>query len=170
MSSLEVNTTFDCSGIDADEKLVFTPMHYEEKRNKIYNDIIKPTVESKQLRCERADNLKTNNAIIRDIVENICRSRFMIADISDYNSNVVYEIRIAHAMKKEIIMIYEVTENQPDFPFDIRHIRELGYIYDPSGGKKLKRDLDSTIDYVLSKTTPCQNHIGYSRQDCRSKA
>lgn len=68
MNSLEVGTTFDCSGIDTDEDLVFTLMHYEERRDKIYNDIIKPTVELKRLRCERADNLKTNNAIIRDIV------------------------------------------------------------------------------------------------------
>jgi hypothetical protein len=48
--------------------------------------------------CERADNLKTNNAIIRDIIENICRSRFLIADISDDNSNVVYEIADIYIM------------------------------------------------------------------------
>ena len=105
MNDLEVDTIFDCSEIDADETSVFTLMHYDEKRNNIYKDIIKPTIESKRLRCERADDLKTNNAIIKDIVENICRARFLIADITDYNSNVVYEIGIAHAMKKEIIMI-----------------------------------------------------------------
>ena len=98
MSGLEVNTTFDCSGIDTEETFVFTLMHYEEKRNKFYNDIIKPIVESKRLMCERADNLKTNNAIIRDIIENICRSRFLIADISDDNSNVVYEIADIYIM------------------------------------------------------------------------
>ena len=32
MNSLEVGTTFDRSWIDTDEKLVFTLMHYEEKR------------------------------------------------------------------------------------------------------------------------------------------
>src|ERR687885_436720 len=114
MSGFEVNTTFDCSGIDTDDKLVFTLMHFEEKRNKFYNDIIKPTVQLKRLRCERADNLKTNNAIIRDIVDNIYRSRFLIADISDNNSNVLYEIGVAHAMKKEIIMIYEISKEEPD--------------------------------------------------------
>ena len=35
-----------------------------------------------------------------------------------------------------------ITKNKPDFPFDISHIRALGYIYDPSGGKKLEKDLD----------------------------
>jgi hypothetical protein len=42
MSSLDVNTTFNCSNVGEDEKLVFILMHYEDKRDEIYDEVVKP--------------------------------------------------------------------------------------------------------------------------------
>ena len=50
---------------------------------------------------------------------------------------------IAHAMKKEFIMIMKSLKNKPDFPFDISHIDILGYIYDPLRWQKLEKDSTS---------------------------
>lgn len=50
-------------------------------------------------------------------------------------------------------MIYEISEHKPDFPFDLKHIRALGYPNDPSGGKILEEAL-LIYYYVLSKTLP----------------
>jgi hypothetical protein len=152
MVSMDIDTIFDCKDVDLNQNFIFVLMPDELKTNRIYDSIIKPVVESRGLTCDRAEDLKTNNAIIQDIVEGIYKARFLIADITDYNINVIYEIGVAHAMKKEVIMIYEISEHEPDFPFDIKHIRALGYPSDPSGGMKLQKDLESTIDYVMTKT------------------
>lgn len=66
MVSLEIDTIFDCKSISRNQNFIFILMPFEPKLDKTYDVIIKPVVESKGLACERADNLKTSNAIIKD--------------------------------------------------------------------------------------------------------
>lgn len=82
-------------------------MPFDKNLTNIFDTIIKDTIESKGLRCERADDFMTNNAILSDIIDGICKARFLIADITGYNRNVMYELEIAHALQKEVIMVYQ---------------------------------------------------------------
>jgi hypothetical protein len=112
-------------------------MPFENRLTKIYESIVLPAVKSKKLRCERADDFTTNNAVLKDIIEGICRARFLIADVTKYNPNVMYELGIAHAIGKEVIMIYNRRSvgSKSRFPFDISHIRTIKYENTAPGGK-----------------------------------
>jgi hypothetical protein len=97
----------------------------------------------------------TNNTIIGDILEGICKARFLIADVTRYNPNVMYELGVAHALKKEVIIIYQKKIKELNkFPFDLSHIRSIWYVNDASGGQRMKENLSKTIEYVLSKAIP----------------
>lgn len=142
--------------IAVDENYVFVLMPFEKPFEDLYKDIINPVVTSEGFQCEIADQ-PTNNAIIQDIIESISKSRFIIADISGYNENVMYELGIAHALQKEVIIIYDNDKLERKIPSDIRFIRARMYYNTASGGLKLKQDLTQTIDYVRSKIEKLQS-------------
>ena len=111
---------FDCDTEDLDPKLVYVLMPFKSNLTRIYETIVKPTIESiNELQCIRADDYATSNAIIRDISEGICKSRFMVADITGLNPNVMYELGVSHALKKDVIILYRRTKAAPDSPLEL---------------------------------------------------
>jgi predicted nucleotide-binding protein len=128
-------------------------MPFASDLTSIYTTLVKPTVEDPRfgLVCRRADDIKSNKAIIQDIWKSVCEARLIIADLSGLNPNVMYELGIAHTLGKETILIYQRGEN-PKFPFDLAHIRRIEYANDAIGGMKLVDDLRATLESVLSPT------------------
>lgn len=131
------------------EKLVFVLMPFEQELTNIYHAFIKQTIESKNLVCRRADDIYSNDAIINDIWKSICEARFIVADISRLNPNVMYELGMAHAIGKETILIRQRDGSK--HPFDVAHIRIIEYENTAVGGPELKRQLDGVVDRVLEK-------------------
>ncbi len=100
MNNINFRGLFDCLSKDMDQRLVFVIMPFDQDLTNIFETIVKPTVESKGLRCEVAADFMTSNTIIGDILEGICKARFLIADVTRYNPKVMYELGVAHALKK----------------------------------------------------------------------
>ena len=51
------------------------------------------------------------------------------------NPNVFYELGLAHALQKPVVL---VSSNSDDVPFDLKHIRVIYYdVKDPFWGEKL---------------------------------
>lgn len=95
---------------------------------------LKALCKSLGLHCRRADDIWEHAQILQDIVSLIDRSRVMIADCTDRNANVFYEIGIAHTLGREVILI---TQNDDDVPFDLRHLRFVRYLNNSEGLKDL---------------------------------
>ncbi len=136
-----------------DENYVFVIMPFEEFFKELYETVIYPAVVSKGFKCQIADQ-PTNNTIIHDIITSIKKARFIVADISNQNPNVMYELGIAHALQKEVIIIYDV--NSKKLPFDVIYIRARMYDNNAPGGIRLKSDLEDTIEYVRGKIQSSQ--------------
>ncbi|WP_422104717.1 hypothetical protein [Winogradskyella sp.] len=73
--------------------------------------------------CNRADNLYGAD-VLKDIWKAIRESEIIIADTTSKNPNVFYEIGIAHALGKKVVLI---TQNIDDIPFDFRRFRHIHY-------------------------------------------
>jgi hypothetical protein len=82
------------------------------------------------LRCQRADDIWKEDAIMNDIASLIWRSRIVIADLTGKNPNVFYETGMAHTIGRDVIIITQATE---DVPFDLRHLRHLRYLSNAEG-------------------------------------
>jgi hypothetical protein len=151
MNIIQISPIFGPASYTIDPRLAFVLMPFDDDLTEIYNSIIKPTVEATpfDLVCKRADDLKTNKAIIQDIWKAICEARLVIADLTRVNPNVMYELGMAHTVGKETILIYQ-KEEEIVFPFDLGHIRRIEYENDAPGGKQLERELKSTVENVLS--------------------
>lgn len=150
-SLIQINPIFGPASYNLDEHLIFVLMPFEDKLTRVYNDIIKPAVESIGLVCRRADDYNTNKAVMQDIWKAICEAKIVIADLTNLNPNVLYELGIAHTVGKETIMITQRNDKEFKFPSDIAHIRRIEYEDSASGGK-LEKDLKETIKFILQPT------------------
>lgn len=151
-SLVQINPIFGPASFSENGHLVFILMPFKDELNAVYDTIIKPTVESLGLVCHRADEYKTNKAIIQDIWKAICEAKIVIADLTTLNPNVMYELGIAHTVGKETIMITQRGDKEFKFPFDISHIRRIEYENTVSGCKKLENNLKETIKSILQPT------------------
>jgi hypothetical protein len=65
--------------------------------------------------------------------------------MTNRNPNVFYELGLAHALEKPVVL---VSSNEADVPFDLQHIRVIYYdVNDPFWGSKL---IDKISENILS--------------------
>ncbi len=75
----------------------------------------------------------------------INNAKVLLAEMTSKNPNVFYELGIAHALQKPVVL---VSSNEDDVPFDLKHIRVIYYeSSDPFWGQKL---LNKVAENILS--------------------
>ena len=89
-----------------------------------YTHVIKPALTNLHIDCVRGDEIYGTGVILNDIYDAICNANFCIADVTDRNPNVNYELGMAHAIGKPTIII---TQKIEDVPFDYKHLRLIKY-------------------------------------------
>jgi hypothetical protein len=72
----------------------------------------------------------------------------VICDCTGRNSNVFYEIGIAHTLGREVILI---TQSAADIPFDLRHLRYVLYSDTKAGLLVLQTQLQARITDIASR-------------------
>ncbi len=135
-------TVFSLPSIqNIDTSLVAVMMPFDSGFNNVYATIRQATVDA-GLNCLRADDFWEATAIMQDVVSLIDRSRVVVCDCSGRNSNVFYEIGIAHTLGREVILL---TQSQDDIPFDLRHLRCIRYLNNAQGRRQLKAALSARL-------------------------
>lgn len=127
----------------------FVIMPFEPTYNTEYERVIRPAVEAAGLECIRADEIYTRPQITADIWKSLRSARIVIAELTGRNTNVFYEVGLAHALGKPAIII---TRNEDDVPFDLKALRYLYYnIDDPFWGENLKKALTDMLQNLLKE-------------------
>lgn len=96
--------------------------------DKTYLKIIKPSVEQSGYICVRADEINDSGLIDKTMYALLIQSDLVIADISTYNPNALYELGIRHAVKPFSTIIIKESE-LAKIPFDIDHTRMFTYTH-----------------------------------------
>jgi hypothetical protein len=129
------------------KNICFIMMPFSEKFEDVLNDSIRPAVESNNLLCLRADEIWDTGKIPDQIANGIQESLVCIADLTNLNINVVYEVALAHEKGKSVILI---TQDSPDsLPFDLRHYRAFKYISTHEGRQKLRETLERSLLEII---------------------
>ena len=108
----------------------------------IYEDHIKSVASKLGMTAARADDFFTAGNIIEEVWTAIVTAKVIIADCTGRNPNVFYEIGLAHAVGKPVILI---TRDQEDVPFDLRQRRYIRYELTPRGMRDFEEVLNKTI-------------------------
>jgi len=101
-----------------------------------YEKIYTTAIAKAGLRPIRADNeIFGTGKIMDQIWSGINAARILVAELTTRNANVFYELGLAHALRKPVVL---VCSNEADVPFDLHHIRVIYYdVNDPFWGEKL---------------------------------
>ena len=143
------------------EKICFVIMGYGKKTDPTlgktfdldvtYNTIIKPAVENAGFKCIRGDEVLESGIIDKSMYALLIHSDLVIADITTFNPNAIYELGIRHAAR----------------PFDINHNKTFTYTHmgEDIGSKEAERciralsDLIKEVDRSQETDSPLFHHI-----------
>ena len=111
-----------------------------------YESIFKPAIQKAGLRPVRADDeIFATGKIIDQVWRGIGEAKVLVAELTGRNPNVFYELGLAHALQKPVVL---VSSNEQDVPFDLQHIRVIFYnCEDPFWGEKL---IDKIAENIVS--------------------
>jgi hypothetical protein len=128
------------------EDSCFVVMPFAKPIGDHYQLIFEPAIKKVGLTPVRADNeIFGTGKIIDQIWVGINSAKVLIAELTNRNPNVFYELGLAHALRKPVVL---VSSNESDVPFDLQHIRVIYYdVNDPFWGNKL---LEKVAENVLS--------------------
>lgn len=102
----------------------FVMMPFEDEFNAVYEDLVRPALESAGYDVERGDTTLDQQNILADIVRGISGADLLVADLTTLNPNVFYELGIAHGLRKPCLLIAQSID---ELPFDIRSYRVTPY-------------------------------------------
>jgi hypothetical protein len=91
----------------------------------VFNYIVKPVLEERGYLVERGDHMARPGRISDQMYESILKDDLLIAVLTFQNPNVYYELAIAHAAARPLIILCEAS--QDNLPFDIKDQRVIFY-------------------------------------------
>lgn len=101
--------------------------------------------------CVRGDTPSNPTVIHGDIWAYIQNSDAIIADVSDENGNVMFELGVAAAVReKEQIIIINDRDTTQRFLFDIQPARHLAYCQSLSGASDFREELTRALMFALA--------------------
>lgn len=112
-----------------------------------YETIYCVAIKAVGLEPHRADDLFRPSTIVNDIWAYTQKARLLIADLSGRNPNVFYELGLAHALAKPVIL---VAESMEEIPFDLRALRVITYDkHHPDWGRILREKVEASLKEIL---------------------
>jgi hypothetical protein len=153
-NTLQLNTFLSQFGIDnnieIDKKLVFYLTPFSKESQSTF-EVVKDVCIESGFKIAKGDEDFVGGDIFRHIIKHLACARIVIANIDGKNANVFYELGIAHAIGKPVILISKSF----DVPFDIKGNNIVCYKDDD----QLRVMLKSQIQKVLVEYYNCYSHV-----------
>jgi hypothetical protein len=105
-----------------------------KRSDQILRHIISPAAKECGYKTLRADQISKPGIITSQVIQHIIDDPLIVADLTDRNPNVFYELAIRHAIGKPLVQIIKKGEL---VPFDIAATRTIQFDY---------QDLDSVAE------------------------
>jgi len=115
------------------------------RSNKLLEYIVEEPVTDHGYTIERADEISQPGSITSQIIEKTIESELVIADLTDHNPNVFYELAIRHATGEPYIQLIDSSQS---IPFDIADERTIHYEFDVKAAEEASEELRSQIETI----------------------
>lgn len=131
-------------------------MPFAEELSDVYKYLISDGLAAAGYEAKRADDILSQNNILGDIIEGIATSDLIVADLTGANPNVYYELGIAHALNKKVILL---TQEIDDLPFDLRSYRVVAYSVHFAKMNQAKEELIELASGAIKGSLPFGNPV-----------
>lgn len=148
----------------APKPFVFVVMPIKPEFNRVYK-VIKDVAEEVGAYAQRVDDQHYKEDMLARIVTQISTATVIVADMSEKNENVFYEVGYAHALGKHVILL---VRDVADIPFDLKHRYHIVYSKSAELKEKLRAKLGWAIEEARkgarkSVVCPIEAHINQQR-------
>ena len=128
----------------------------EQKWTEIFEYIIKPAVEESGLGYECKRSIAERQNIIKGILEALNKANVVIADLTDNNQNVFYELGVRHTLANRTILIAQGEEH---IPFDLRPYPVAFYSEPPAKIAEFKKDIKRKLEDIETNPERSDNPV-----------
>jgi len=140
------------TGKDHARKKAFVIMPFTKKYFSLYESAVQPALMECGYTTQRADSVPTSQDLIHAIVRGIVEADLVLADVSEPNANVYYELGISHSLTKATILI---CQEPVGLPFNISPQHVLTYPVGKYGPEVLKHKLK----HWVTSQRPCMDPL-----------
>jgi hypothetical protein len=135
---------------------IITPIGGESTETRVKADglikaVITPVLEELNIKGYAAHQIDITGSITKQIIQRIISDDIVIANLTELNPNVMYELAIRHATRKPVVI---VAEHGTKLPFDIIQLNTIFYTNDMIGVDNLKPKLRNAIEAALGEEKP----------------
>lgn len=93
-----------------------------KRSDQVLKHIIRPAAEACGYKAERADEIDKPGLITSQVITRVVQDELVIADLTEMNPNVFYELALRHAVRKPLVQIIQKGER---IPFDVAGTRTI---------------------------------------------
>lgn len=130
-----------------------------KRSNRIFSEIVKPITEQFSYETTRAP-LSEGGIINIKIIKKLFDADLVIADLTNSNPNVFYELGVRHAINKPTIQI--IKEGQK-LPFDVSPIETISLDIDNTDSiNECKEELKKQIQYIGKNPDDIISFVSYA--------
>jgi hypothetical protein len=126
----------------------------EEQWTDIYESVFKPAIEESGYSCERAK--PKTGSLITSIIEKLRNARIVLADITDRNSNVFYELGVRHSLSKRTIILAQGNQHASS---DLLGYWFINYGTTPGRVTEVKREIGRLIAEIEQNPDKSDNPV-----------
>ncbi len=94
-----------------------TPSCTEDEWTAVFQKVLKPAIEGADLGYICRRSVASRGNVVGTILQDLNEAHLVLADLTDRNANVFYELGVRHALKDRTVLIAQKKE---DIPFDLQ--------------------------------------------------
>jgi hypothetical protein len=131
------------------------------RSDQVLKHIIKPAAKEAGLNALRSDQIAVPGMINTQVIRHIIEDKMVVADLTDHNANVFYELALRHAFRKPVVQL--ILSDQK-IPFDVQGTRTVQYDLTLDGVAKAQEQVSKQIMAALSKEFEVESPVTITAQ------
>jgi hypothetical protein len=131
-----------------------------KRADKILKYVIAPAVAERGYEALRADQISEPGMITSQVIQHIVEDPLVVADLTDRNPNVFYELALRHALRKPLVQLIKKGEQ---LPFDVAGSRTIYVDHrDLDSVEEAKQQIGAQVDSLESNPSDIETPISVS--------
>lgn len=114
------------------------------RADQVFKHIIEPVVSGLGFAAKRADQMRLPGVITGPLLAAVADSDLVVADLTDHDANVFYELAIRHAAQRPVVQLIDAAQRPP---FDLDHMRTIYIdVHDLDSAEEARQQLRDQVE------------------------